>query len=227
MNYKVLIIDDDVSICKLLEKVMDSNNLYSVTANSGTQALSILKETVFDIILLDVMLGDMEGFDLLKEIRTRGLDTPVIIISGKDEDFDVLYGLNIGADDYIKKPFSPVIIGAKVKALIRRDKTSQIKNENIIQAGVFKFDTITFKFYKNNQEILLSSKESQLIHLFLKNPNKVFTKEMIYEKIWGDSIIDDNTIMVYINRLRNKIEDNIKKPEHILTVRGVGYRFLF
>ncbi len=226
MNNKVLIVDDDPAICKLLQKVMDNNSLVSSIANSGEEAIIALKESFFDIILLDVTLGDMDGFDVIKEIRAMGMDTPVIIISGNDDDFDVLYGLNIGADDYITKPFNPITIGAKVKAVIRRDKTSQTKNDRIIVVSRFKFDTDTLKFFKDNNEILLSNKEAKMMQLFLKNPNKVFTKEMIYEQIWGDTIVvDDNTIMVYISRLREKIEENAKSPKHIKTVRGVGYRF--
>ncbi|MFI3227554.1 MAG: response regulator transcription factor [Clostridia bacterium] len=228
MSDKVLIVDDDVVICKMLEKVMDSNDLQSSIANSGNQALQLLQTNTYDVILMDVMMDDMEGFDVVKKIRERNITTPIIIISGKDEDYDVLYGLNVGADDYITKPFRPVVIGAKVKALIRRDKNKLSINENFIELAPFKYNMQTLRFYKNDKEIDLSSKENNLILLFLKNPNQVFTKEMIYEHVWGNTVIvDDNTIMVYINRLRNKIEDDAKSPKYILTVRGVGYRFQY
>ncbi len=228
MEKKVLIIDDDVTICKLLQKVMDSNGIYSEICNSGKEALELIRNNFYHVILLDISLGDLDGFEILKAIRSRNMDTPVIIVSGNDDDFDILYGLNIGADDYITKPFSPLIVGAKVNAMLRRYQLSQSKNENIIQLGDFKFDISTYRFYHHNKEILLSNKESQLMLLFLQNPHKVFTKEMIFEKVWGVSnIVDDNTIMVYINKLRSKIEIDTKSPKHILTVRGIGYKFLF
>ena len=226
MSEKVLIVDDDPAICKMLSKVMDSNNLESDIANSGTAALALIENHSYDVILMDVTMDDMEGFDVIKKIRSNGVSTPVIIISGRSEDYDALYGLSVGADDYITKPFSPLIVGAKVKALIRRNKQQIMNSNDIIICGDLKYDTTTLRFYKNDEEIDLSSKENNLMLLFMKHPDQVFTKDMIYEHVWGNSVIvDDNTIMVYINRLRNKIEDNPQKPVHIQTVRGTGYRF--
>lgn len=226
MADKVLIVDDDPAICKMLSKVMDSNDLESDIANSGKEALNFIEKHNYDAILMDVMMDDIEGFDVIKKIRSNGISTPVIIISGRSEDYDALYGLSVGADDYITKPFRPLIVGAKVKALIRRNKNQMNTTKDIIVCGDLKYDTTSLRFYKNNEEIELSSKENNLIFLFMKHPDQVFTKEMIYEHVWGNSIVvDDDTIMVYINRLRNKIEDNPQKPVHILTVRGVGYRF--
>lgn len=226
MSDKVLIVDDDEAICKMLSKVMDSNELESDIANSGTEALKKLQSHTYDIILMDVMMDDMEGFDVIKKLRARGIQTPVIIISGRSEDYDALYGLSVGADDYITKPFRPLVVGAKVKALIRRNKNQVLSSNSVIEYGCFKYDTTTLRFYKNGEEIILSSKENSLMRLFMTHPDQVFTKEMIYEHVWGTTIaVDDNTIMVYINRLRSKIEDNPQKPEYILTIRGTGYRF--
>lgn len=224
MADKVLIVDDDSAIRTLLEKVMKSNDLETASASSGQEALDLLKNNSYDVILMDIMLGDMEGFEVIKLIRKQGIQTPVIIISGRDEDYDALYGLSLGADDYITKPFRPLIVGAKVKALIRRDKGQMM---NMITCGPFTYDTATMRFYKNGEELVLSSKESSLLLLFLQNPNQIFTKEAIYEHVWGDTIaVDDNTIMVYVNRIRNKIEENPAKPAYIVTVRGLGYRFV-
>lgn len=223
---KVLIVDDDIAICKLLKKVVDSNELESDIANSGTEALSLAMSTKYDVILMDINMGDMEGFDVIKKLRNSNILTPIIIISGRCEDYDAIYGISIGADDYITKPFRPLVIGAKIKALIRRTKNQIINNNHIIECGCFKYDTSTLHFYKNNKEIILTAKESSFMLLFMNNPNKVFTKEMIYNHVWGNTIaIDDNTIMVYINRLRNKIEEDIQNPKYIVTVRGIGYRF--
>lgn len=226
MSDKVLIVDDDPSICKLLQKVMNSNELESDIANSGQEALDLLQRNTYDVILMDIMMDDMEGFEVIKHIRSRSIPTPVIIISGRNEDYDALYGLSVGADDYITKPFRPLVVGAKVKALIRRNKNQVLDSSSSIECGEFRYDTSTLRFYKNGEEIVLSAKENSLMLLFMKHPDQVFTKEMIYEHVWGTTIaVDDNTIMVYINRLRNKIEDKPQKPVHILTVRGTGYRF--
>ncbi|MDD3369298.1 MAG: response regulator transcription factor [Lachnospiraceae bacterium] len=226
MSDSVLIVDDDEAICKMLQKVMNSNSIESTIANSGSEALAQVQRQTFDVILMDIMMGDMEGFDVIKKIRANGIQTPVIIISGRDEDYDALYGLSVGADDYITKPFRPLVVGAKVKALIRRNKNQILSVRNVLECGCFRYDTNTLRFYKNNEEIFLSSKENSLMRLFMSHPDQVFTKEMIYDQVWGNTVaVDDNTIMVYINRLRGKIEENPQTPVFILTVRGLGYRF--
>jgi len=226
MPDKVLIIDDDSAICKLLEKVMQSNELETTIATSGTQALNILKAQEFELILIDIMLGDMEGFEVIKKLRSQGVTTPIIIVSGRNEDYDSLYGLSLGADDYITKPFRPVVLGAKVKALIRRSKNMILNNE-MLECGPFSYDASTMRFYKNGDELMLSARESALLLLFMKHPQQVFTKDMIYEHCWGNTVVvDDNAIMVYINRLRAKVEDDRQIPAHIITVRGLGYRFV-
>lgn len=227
MADKILIVDDDPAICKLLEKVMRSNEMEPTTVNSGMDALSILKTHTFDLILMDIMLGDMEGFEVIKRLRNQGITTPVIIISGRSEDYDSLYGLSLGADDYITKPFRPLVLGAKVKAMIRRNKNMILDSHDTLECGPFTYETSTMRFYKNGEELVLSSKEGALLLMFLKHPQQVFTKDMIYEHVWGNTVaVDDNAIMVYINRLRGKIEDNRQKPAHIVTVRGLGYRFI-
>ena len=227
MADKVLIADDDPAICKLLEKVMRSNELETTVVTSGAEALSIIKTHTFDIILMDIMLGDMEGFDVIKRIRGQGISTPIMVVSGRNEDYDSLYGLSLGADDYITKPFRPLVLGAKVKALIRRNKNLVLDSSNTLECGPFSYDTSTMRFYKNGEELILSSKESTLLLLFMKHPQQVFTKDMIYEHVWGNTIaVDDNAIMVYINRLRGKIEENKQNPAHIITIRGLGYRFV-
>ena len=154
MNENVLIVDDDPSICKLLEKILRSNDLLPSIATCGKDALNILKNNTFDAILMDIMLGDMEGFDIVKDLRSHGINTPIMIISGRSEDFDSLYGLSLGADDYITKPFRPVVLGAKIKALIRRNKHLMPANSNMIQCGPFSYNSSTMRFYKENKELI-------------------------------------------------------------------------
>ena len=226
MADKVLVVDDDLSVSTMLIKVVKSNGIEADAVSSGEDALLKLNHHAYDLILLDINMHGMDGFEVIQEIRKRGMKTPIMIISGRSEDFDTLYGLDIGADDYITKPFNPVTLGAKIKALIRRSQSSFPKTNNTIKAGPFTYNTSTLRFYKNDEEIFLSSKENALMKLFIDNVNRVFSKDMIYDFVWGDAIIDENAVMVYINRLRQKIEDDPSKPQYLKTIRGLGYRFV-
>ena len=226
MSDKVLIVDDDQTVSSMLRKVMQSNGLEAVTVSSGEDALKTLKTQVYDLILLDINMGGMDGFEVIQHVRHRGIKTPIIIVSGRKEDFDTLYGLDIGADDYITKPFNPITLGAKVKALIRRSHYHQPGEHSLITAGPFSYNTSTLRFYKNEEEILLSSKENAMMKLFIDNVNRIFSKDMIYDLVWGDSIIDENAVMVYVNRLRQKIEDDPSHPKYLVNIRGLGYRFV-
>lgn len=222
----VLIVDDDKAVLNMLYKVIRSNGIEAHTAESGEEALSCIANNRYDLILLDVNMSGMDGFEVVETIRKKGIKTPIIIVSGRKEDYDTLYGLDIGADDYITKPFNPITLGAKVKALIRRSRDSLPGSSSDITAGPFTYNTSTLRFYKNGEEIVLSSKENAIMKLFLDNVNRIFSKDMLYDLVWGSAIIDENAIMVYINRLRQKIEEDPSKPQYIQTVRGLGYRFV-
>ena len=222
----VLIVDDDTAVLTILYKVIKSNGLEADTASSGEQALALLTQREYELLLLDINMKGMDGFEVIQTIRRNGLKIPIIIVSGRKEDYDTLYGLDIGADDYITKPFNPITLGAKVKALIRRSRNKLPGAESDLTAGPFRYNTSTLRFYKNDIEIPLSSKENAIMKLFSDNVNRIFSRDMLYELVWGDAIIDDNAIMVYINRLRQKIEDDPSKPKYIQTVRGLGYRFV-
>ena len=221
----VLIVDDDQAVQTMLYKVIRSNGLDAEVASGGEQALEMVSAKQYDLILLDVNMHGIDGFEVVQRLRSRGVKTPIIIVSGRQEDYDTLYGLDIGADDYVTKPFNPVVLGAKVKALIRRSKG--VPNAGaVLTAGPFRYNTSTLRFYKEDAEIILSSKENAMMKLFMDNVNRIFSKDMIYDLIWGEALIDENAIMVYINRLRQKIEDDPAKPRYIQTVRGLGYRFV-
>ena len=225
--YNLLICDDDRDIVAALKIYLSGEDYRLFEAYNGEEAIRIVRQNEIHLILMDIMLGDMEGFEVIKRLRNQGISTPVMIVSGRNEDYDSLYGLSLGADDYITKPFRPLVLGAKVKALIRRNKNLVLDNSDTLECGPFSYDTTTMRFYKNDEELILSSKESALLLLFMKHPQQVFTKDMIYEHVWGNTVaVDDNAIMVYINRLRGKIEDDRQNPAHILTIRGLGYRFV-
>lgn len=226
MSHIVLIVDDDEAVLTMLYKVIKSNGINADTTSSGEKALEQISKHNYDLILLDINMQGMDGFQVIETIRKQGIKTPIIVISGRKEDYDMLYGLDIGADDYIVKPFNPIIVGAKVKALIRRSQNGLNGASDVITAGPFQYNTTTLRFYKNDEEIPLSAKENAIMKLFIDNVNRIFSKDMLYDLIWGESIIDENAIMVYINRLRQKIEEEPGNPKYIQTVRGLGYRFV-
>lgn len=223
MMPKALIVEDDAAVRNTLTKVLTSSGIQSVPTASGQEALEKILTDTFDIVLLDINLGGMDGFEVIHALRDGGNHIPVMVVSGRTEDVDMLYSLEIGADDYITKPFNPVTLAAKVKALIRRSQTSSAA---AIESGPFRFDNETLKLYKDGIELPLSAKESAIMKLFLDNPNRIFSKASLYDLIWGNTNVDDSAIVVYINRLRNKIENDPSRPEHIQTVRGLGYRFV-
>lgn len=226
MADKILIVDDDQAVLTMLYKVIQSNGIEADCVTSGETALERLSEQSYDLVLLDINMHGMDGFEVVQIIRGKGSKIPIIIISGRKEDYDTLYGLDIGADDYVTKPFNPITLGAKVKALIRRSRNHQPGLDGVISAGPFTYNTSTLRLYKNGTEIPLSSKENAMIKLFIDNVNRIFSKDMLYDLIWGEAIIDENAVMVYVNRLRQKIEDNPSDPKYIQNVRGLGYRFV-
>ena len=207
MADKVLVVDDDKAILTMLHKALKNNGIENDLAISGEAALELLEVNKYDLILLDINMRGINGFEVIQRIRSKGLTTPVMVVSGR-------------------KPFNPVTLVAKAKALIRRSReTSPQSRSNIIEAGPFTYNTSTLRFYKNDVEIPLSAKENSMIKLFIDNVDHIFSKDMIYSVIWGETIIDENAIMVYVNRLRQKIEDDPSNPRYLITVRGLGYRF--
>lgn len=226
MYEKILIVDDEPSVSQMINKVIISNGMEGDVANSGEEALAKLDQSVYALILMDINMHGMDGFETIRRIRERGLTMPIIIVSDRREDIDTLYGLDIGADEYIIKPFNPVTLGARVKALIRRSKGSYAGDDAILTAGPFEYNTSTLRLFKNGKQIILTSKENAMMKLFLDNPNRIYSREALYELIWDNEVFDDNVIMVYINRLRNKIEDDPNRPMFIQNIRRVGYKFV-
>jgi len=224
---KILIVEDEESIRRLLYKTLTIDGMLVFQAENGTQGLEMIKSNDFDLVILDILMEDISGYEVAKEIRKNNLQLPIIFLSGKTEDSDIIQGLNIGADSYITKPFSPSVLCAQVKSQIKR-RQEILKDEvssNFLINGPFKFDLSSYKFYKNDIELKLSSKETKLIKFFMEHPNQVFSKDQLYQNVWHDNAVDDNSIMVYVKYLRNKIEDIPNKPKYIKTVWGIGYQF--
>jgi len=226
-SFKVLLVDDDKVICKMIEKALEPENINILSASTEVEAENIIDNQNFDLIILDVMLNDTDGFEILKKIQMKGIEVPVIFLSGKKQDYNKILALGMGADDYITKPFSMAVLIAKIKAHLRRgEKIKKMQNvsRKIIREP-FVLDINTYQLFKNGEEIVCTSKEIMLMKFFMENPNRVFTKEQLYEYVWRDTVIDNNSVMVYVRHLRKKIEDSPKHPKFVKTVWGIGYKF--
>ncbi|MCH1942217.1 response regulator transcription factor [Holdemania massiliensis] len=221
---RILVVDDDKEIQTALHLVSRNEDFQLISAFSIEQARQLLNSTQFDLILLDIMLPDGNGFDLLQTIRDFKITTPVLCLSSKDDEAFKVAGLGIGADDYMTKPFSVSLLKSKIKALIRRS-TVYAQPAAMLSCGDFIYDPQKMIIRQNDRELDLTSKELQVLRLFLEHPNQVFTKEQIYFQVWNNNVVDDNTITVYIKRLRNKIEKDPSSPQHLITVWGIGYKF--
>ena len=219
----VLIIDPDVNSRMVLARSLRASGMSAEAVSSGEEGMERLWRVGYDLVVLELDLPGIDGFRLIQDLRRRGVRTPAVVCSAHSEDYEQLYALDLGADDYVTKPFNPVVFAAKARALIRRSRG--LPMENVVTAGPFSYDTGTLRFYKNGEEIVLSSKENAMMKLFMDNVDRVFSRSRLYDLIWGGSLVDENTVMVYISRLRAKIEDDPAHPHYIQTVRGLGYRF--
>ncbi|HIS72361.1 MAG TPA: response regulator transcription factor [Candidatus Scatomorpha pullicola] len=224
MADRVLIIDADMRSRTVLGRALRAAMMVTEAAVSGEDGIERIAQAEYDLVLLDIDLPGIDGFHVIQTVRQRGSRVPMVVVSSHSEDYEQLYALDLGADDYVTKPFNPVVLAAKVRALIRRSRG--LPMEDIITAGPFTYNTGTLRFYKNGDEIVLSSKENAMMKLFMDNVDRIFSRSRLYDLIWGGSIVDENTVMVYISRLRAKIEDDPAKPKYIQTVRGLGYRFV-
>lgn len=224
---KILIVDDEADIRNIVSIYLENNDFETLKADSGSKALEIIKSEKVELAILDIMMPDMDGITLCIKIREI-TNIPIIMLSAKDTDMDKVMGLTSGADDYIAKPFNPIELLARVRAQIRRFNEFNIAqiNSEILRYDECKLDLNTHKLVKNDEEIRLTPTEFKILKLLWVNRGIVFSTEKIFEKIWGEEEFEvDNTVMVHIRNLRDKIEDDNKKPKYIKTVWGVGYKF--
>ncbi len=222
---QILVVDDEKMIQRAIYAAYQGENMEVTLASGGREALNLIKHHSYDLILLDILMPDMDGFEVIRTIRSQQIHTPIILLSGKLEEHNKVLGLGLGADDYITKPFSAALLISKSKALIRRSKEYNDKKTNDLHVGPFTFRQAHYRVYKDGQEIALTAKELALFKFFMENPGQVFTKEQLYRQVWQYSAIDDNTIMVYIKRIRSKIEENPREPKYLKTIWGIGYQF--
>ncbi len=220
---KILIIEDDRSIAELERDYLEINDFKCELAARGTTGLEMALAENYDLIIIDIMLPGMDGFEVITELRKKK-QTPVIFLSARSGDIDKIRGLGLGADDYMTKPFSPNELVARVKAHISRHEALTSNSSDIITAGSLVIDKDAHKITVGGAEISFTAKEYDLLLFLAQNPNRIFSKEALFDKIWGlDAIGDVSTVTVHIQRVREKI--NTKNENHIETVWGVGYRF--
>lgn len=230
-NKKILLVDDEVDILNLLETVLlkeDFTNIYKAT--SGSEAIRITEEVNPDLIILDIMMPDIDGFEVCRKLREFTL-VPILFLSAMDEDVDKLLGLGIGGDDYITKPFSPKEVAYRIKAHFRRNQYMALNQQTYVK-DIFEFGNVEIdrrkgEVKKGGISVTLTAKEYNLLLYLIDNPNQILSKNKILAKVWGyDYEGYDNTLMVHIRHLRQKLEDDPANPKHIITVKGLGYKLV-
>lgn len=227
-SQKILIIEDEMAIAELEKDYLELSGFEVEIENRGDQGLKRAKEEEFNLIILDLMLPEIDGFEICRQVR-EVKNIPIIMVSAKKEDIDKIHGLGMGADDYITKPFSPSEMVARVKAHLARYErlvSSTVVKNNVLEIRGIKIDKTARRVWINGEEKNFTNKEFDLLTFLAENPNHVFTKDELFREIWDmESIGDIATVTVHIKKIREKIEYNTAKPQYIETIWGVGYRF--
>ncbi len=228
MKNRILLVEDDIEISEMVRKYLEKEGLEVITAFDGEEAVITFLREPFDLILLDLMLPKLNGIEVMRQMRQQS-SIPILIMSAKDSDVDKAVGLGLGADDYIAKPFSMIELSARINAAIRRatNYSSMVikEDKNNISIGDLDIELDSFSVIKKGEKLNLTSKEFDILKLFVTNPKKVFTKAQIYSFVWNDDYFgDENVINVHMRRLREKIEDEPSNPKYIKTLWGIGYK---
>lgn len=224
-KYNILIAEDDKEITRSIGIYLKNENFNIFYAYDGLEALEIFKNEKIDLIIMDLMMPNLSGEEAIIKLREISV-VPIIILSAKSEDTDKIFGLNIGADDYIQKPFNPMELIARVKSNLRRFYAYDLKNDrNFIEIGSVKLDLSQKIAYVEDKPVALTSIEFKILELLMRNPNRVFSIEEIYESVWNEPSMEAKTVTVHIRRIREKIEVNPKKPMYLKVQWGLGYKF--
>ena len=221
---EILVADDEAAVRMAIRKALQREGMRVTEAGDGAEALELLRRRKFSLVILDVMMPDVSGYDVIQSMRGRGDHTPVMMLSGKSDEIDQALGLGFGADYYLTKPFHVTVLLQAAKALIRRNRVYDQSEPPKLRLGPFSVDTLKMECLKNGRPLNFTGRELALFRFLMENPGQVFTKEQLYSHVWHDSIVDDNTVTVYVKRIRDKIEDDPRTPRFLKTVRGVGYK---
>lgn len=227
MAKRVLVVDDEKLIVKGIRFSLEQDGMEVDCAYDGEEAVEYAKNNAYDMVLLDIMLPKLTGYEVCQQIREFS-DVPIIMLTAKGDDMDKILGLEYGADDYITKPFNILEVKARIKAIMRRmEPKKATKEEAVIESGSMKIDCDGRRVYIGGNEISLTAKEFEVLELLIRNPNKVYSREKLLNTVWGsDYPGDERTVDVHIRRLREKIEENPSEPKFVHTKWGVGYYFL-
>jgi two-component system, OmpR family, alkaline phosphatase synthesis response regulator PhoP len=232
MDTKIMVVDDEISIVTLLEFNLEKAGFQVITANDGKEAVQIIEKENPDLIVLDLMLPGMDGIEVCKHLRQKQITTPILMLTAKDDEFDKILGLELGADDYMTKPFSPREVVARIKAILRRVNTIREKAEPVAEVKEGKLSFGDVEIFPNHFEVIVrgellefTPKEFELLTFLTKNKGQLLTRDQLLQSVWNYDYAGDTRIVdVHISRLREKIEENTKKPVYIKTIRGLGYK---
>lgn len=226
MADKVIVVDDEVSIATLLKFNLEQAGFEVETAHDGKTGLELAEKKDAVLIVLDLMLPEMDGLEVCKRLRQQKVNTPILMLTAKDDEFDKVLGLELGADDYLTKPFSPREVVARVKAILRRSTPQETAvEEDVIQIGDVKIVASNYEVFKQGERLELTPKEFELLAYLAKNKGRVLTRDQLLSAIWNYDFVGDTRIVdVHISHLREKIEPVTKKPTYIKTIRGLGYK---
>ena len=225
MQYTVLAADDETELTDTLELYAERENIKLLKADNGIAALELFKSEMPHLVLLDIMMPGLDGFQVLRKIREES-KVPAIMLTARGEDYDKILGLELGADDYITKPYNPLVVMARIKAQLRRCYDyHEEKTEEKLTCGRIEINTAEGTVTKDGSPLELTKTEYRILEYLVKNKGRILTKQQIFVYVWGnDYISDDNTVMVHISNLRAKIEDDPKSPKLLKTVKGLGYK---
>ncbi|MCA4751091.1 response regulator transcription factor [Mycolicibacterium fortuitum] len=229
-NEPILLIDDEEGILIMLESLLRKEGFNRIfKASTAAEALNAVRTASYSLIVMDVMLPDLDGFTLCMEMR-KITHAPILFLTARSGDIDKLQGLSMGGDDYVTKPFQPLEVVARIQAHLRRRtiySTSILPAEKVFAYDVFSINKTTGQLLINNEETPCPAKEFELLHYFCNHPNRVFTAQQLYEQVWGSMVHgDEKTVVIHISRLRRKLEPNPSDPKIIVTMRGIGYKFI-
>ncbi|WP_226656377.1 response regulator transcription factor [Pseudalkalibacillus hwajinpoensis] len=232
MAQKILVVDDEMSIVTLLQFNLEQAGYEVVTAEDGAEALEVVEAEKPNCIILDLMLPEMDGLEVCKELRQRHIHTPVLMLTAKDDEFDKVLGLELGADDYMTKPFSPREVVARVKAILRRVKqleeskvATETEESEKIQVGELEVYPNNYESFFRGEMMEVTPKEFELLVYLVRHKGRVLTREQLLSAVWNYDFVGDTRIVdVHVSHLREKIEENTRKPEYIKTIRGLGYK---
>lgn len=227
MKYRVLAADDEIELLDALELYTERENIELIKADNGARALELFQREQPHLVMLDIMMPVMDGFSVLKKIREES-KVPAIMLTARGEDYDRILGLELGADDYITKPYNPMVVVARIKAQLRRNYDYR-EAKNAVDACVKCFNLVLNRqegtVEKNGSRLELTKKEFLILELLMRNQGRIFTKQQIFDYVWDeDYMADDNTVMVHISNLRAKIEENPREPKILKTIKGLGYK---